>query len=148
MIDDRDPLLTRLFAEQSQPAHESGFMAQLANLLERDRRRQRMYRIGTIIAGVIVAALLAPWIAQGAALAIGSVAAGITATRSHLTFPMAWLVLCSTVGSLLPVITSGLAVVGDIEDFVLQARAAAWRERRARSQARPCCDVAPALSVR
>ena len=60
MIDDRDPLLTRLFAEQGQPAHESGFMAQFIERFERDLRYRRIYRIGTIIASVIVAALLAP----------------------------------------------------------------------------------------
>jgi hypothetical protein len=108
MIDDWDPLLTRLFAEQSQPSHGSDFMAQFINLLERDRRNRRTYRIGMIIAGVIVAALLAPWIAQVAATAIGSVAAGITATRSLLNFPMAWLVVCSIVASFLPVIYLGI----------------------------------------
>jgi hypothetical protein len=108
MIDDRDPLLSRLFAEKSRPANSSDFMVQFINLLERDRRNQRTYRIGMIIAGVIVAALLAPWIAEAAATAIGSVAAGIAATRSLLNFPMAWLVVCSTVASFLPVIYLGV----------------------------------------
>jgi len=107
MNDDRDPLLTRLFAEQSQPAHGSEFMAQHINLLERNRRNRRIYRIGTIIAGVIVAALLAPWIAQVAATAMGSVAAGIAATRPLLNFPMAWLVVGSIVVSILPVLYLG-----------------------------------------
>ena len=108
MIDDRDPLLTRLFAEQSQPAHGSEFMAQFVNHLERDWRNRRTYRIGMMIAGVMVAALLAPWIAQGAATAIGSVAAGITATGSLLNFPMAWLVVWSVVAVFLPVIYLGI----------------------------------------
>jgi hypothetical protein len=108
VIDDRDPLLTRLFAEQGQPAHESDFMAQFIERFERDRRNRRTYRIGMIIAGVIVAALLAPWIAQVAATAIGSVAAGITATRSLLNFPMAWLVVCSMVATFLPVMYLGI----------------------------------------
>jgi hypothetical protein len=108
MTDDRDPLLTRLFAEQSQPAQESDFMAQLLHRLERDRRNRRSYRIGTIIAGVIVAALLAPWLARVVAMAIGSVAAGIFAMDSLLNFPMAWLVACSLVASVLPVIYLGI----------------------------------------
>jgi hypothetical protein len=108
MSDDRDPLLTRLFAEQSQPAHGSDFMAQFINLLERDWRNRRTYGIGMIIAGGIVAALLAPWIARLAATAIGSVAASITATRSLLNFPMAWLVVGSIVASFLPVIYLGI----------------------------------------
>ena len=108
MIDDRDPLLTRLFAEQVQPARGPDFMAQFINLLDRDRRNRRTYWIGMIIAGVIVAALLAPWIAQVAATAIGSVVAGITATGPLLNFPMAWLVVCSIVASFLPVIYLGI----------------------------------------
>jgi hypothetical protein len=108
MTDERDPFLTRLFAEQSQAAPGSDFMAQLVNLLERDRRNRRVYRVGTIIAGVMVAALLAPWIAQVAAIAIGSVAAGLTAIDSLLNFPMAWLVLCSLVVSLMPVLYLGI----------------------------------------
>ena len=108
MSDDRDPLLSQLFAAQSQPAHGSDFMVRFINLLERDRRNQRTYRIGMLIAGVIVAALLAPWIARSAATAIGSLAAGITATRSPLNFPMAWLVVCSIVASSLPVIYLGV----------------------------------------
>jgi hypothetical protein len=108
MIDDRDSLLTRLFAEQSQPAHGSDFMAQFTNRLERDWRNRRTYRIVMMVGGVIVAALLAPWIAQLTATAIGSVAAGITATRSLLNLPMAWLVVCSMVASLLPVIYLGI----------------------------------------
>lgn len=108
MIDDRDPLLTRLFAEQGQSEHGPDFMAQFINILERDWRNRRTYRIGMVIAGVIVAALLAPWIAQVAATAIGSVAAGITATRSLLNFPMAWLVVCSIVASFFPVIYLGI----------------------------------------
>jgi hypothetical protein len=108
MIGDRDPLLTRLFAEQGHPEHESDFIAQVINRLERDWRNRRRYRMGAIIAGVIVAALLAPWIAQVAALAIGSVATGIIATRALLNFPMAWLVICSMVASFLPVMYLGM----------------------------------------
>ena len=47
MIDEPGPL-------QSQPAHGSDFVAQFINLLERDQRKRRTYRIGVIIAGVIV----------------------------------------------------------------------------------------------
>ncbi len=106
--DDRDPLLTRLFAEHDRPAHGSDFMAQVFNGLERDRRKRRSYRIGMIIASVVVAALLAPWIALLAATAIGSVAAGITATRALLNFPMAWLVVGAILASFLPVIYLGI----------------------------------------
>ena len=108
MTDDRDPLLIKLFAEQSQPAPGPDFMVQLLNLLERDRRNQRVYRVATITAAVIVAALLAPWVARVAAMAIGSAAAGLGAISSLLNFPMAGLVLCSLVGSLLPVIYLGV----------------------------------------
>jgi hypothetical protein len=51
MIDEPGPL-------QSQPAHGSDFVAQFINLLERDQRKRRTYRIGVIIAGVIVACFL------------------------------------------------------------------------------------------
>jgi hypothetical protein len=108
MTDDPDPLLTRLFAEHSPPAHGADFMAQLINLLERDRRNRRTYRVGMIIASVIVAALLAPWIAQVAAIAIGSVATGLTAIDSLLNFPTAWLVLCSLVVSFMPFLYLGV----------------------------------------
>jgi uncharacterized membrane protein YhaH (DUF805 family) len=108
MIDDRDPFLTRSFAEQCQPAHASDFMAQFVNLMDRDRCVRRTYWIGTIVAGVIVAALLAPLIAQVAATAIGFVAAGIVATRSSLNFPMALLVACSIAVSFVPVIYLGV----------------------------------------
>ena len=108
MTDDRDQLLTRLFAEQSQPAHGSDFMAQFSNRLESDWRNRRAYRIVMIIASVIVAALLAPWIAQLAATAIGSLAAGITATRPLLSFPMVWLVVGSIAAGFLPVIYLGI----------------------------------------
>ena len=66
------------------------------------------YRIGTIIAGVMVAALLAPWIAQLAAMALGALAAGITASRPLLSFPMASLVVGSIAGSFLPLIYLGV----------------------------------------
>jgi hypothetical protein len=108
MNDEPDPLLTRLFAEQTQPAHASDFMAQFNILLERDRRNRRGYRIGAIMAGVIVAALLAPWVAQGAALAIGSLVSGISTTRALLNFPMAWLAVCSIVAGFLPVVYLGM----------------------------------------
>jgi predicted RND superfamily exporter protein len=108
MIDDPDPLLMRLFAEQGLPAHGPDFMAQFINRLERDRRNRRTFRMAMIIAGVIVAALVAPWIAQLAATTIGMVAASITATRSPLNFAMAWLVVCSIVVSFLPVIYLGI----------------------------------------
>ena len=97
MIDDRDPVLTRLFAEQGQPARGSDFMALFINRLERDWRNRRAYRGGMMIAGVVVAALLAPWIARVGAAGIGAVAAGITVTGSLLNFPMAWVVVCSIV---------------------------------------------------
>jgi hypothetical protein len=108
MIDDPDPLLMRLFAEQGLPAHGPEFMAQFINRFERDRRNRRTFRIAMIIAGVIVAALLAPWIAQLAATTIGMVAAGITATRSPLNSPIAWLVVCSIVAGFSPVIYLGI----------------------------------------
>jgi len=108
MNDEPDPLLTRLFAEQSHPAHAADFTAQFIDRLERDGRRRRTYRVGTIIAGAIVAALLAPWIAQLAAIAIGSVPAGISATRSLLNFPMAWLTVGSIVASFVPVLYLGM----------------------------------------
>ena len=108
MIEDRDPLLMRLFAEQSQPARGPDFMVQFIKLFERDGRRQRISRTGKIVASVIFAALLAPWIAQAAAAAIGWVAAGMIATRSLWNFPMAWLVVCSLVASSLPVIYLGI----------------------------------------
>ena len=87
MMDDQDQFLTRLFAQQG---------------------HQRIHRIATIIAGVIAAALLAPLIAQVAATAIGWAAAGVTATRPILDFPMAWLVVCSIVASFLPVVYLGI----------------------------------------
>ena len=108
MIEDRDPLLTRLFTEQGEPAHQSDFMAHFIARFERDLRYRRGYRIGTIVASIILAALLAPWIAQVTALAIGSVATGIIATRSLLDFPMAWLVVCSMVATFVPVIYLGI----------------------------------------
>ena len=108
MIDEPDPLLTRLFAEQSPPADESEFMARSLALLERDRRNRRTYRMGMAIASVIVAVLLAPWIAQGAATAVGSVAAGIIATRSLLNSPVLWLLVCSIVATFFPVIYLGI----------------------------------------
>jgi pyrimidine operon attenuation protein/uracil phosphoribosyltransferase len=108
MIDEPDPVLTRLFAQQSQPEQESDFLARVIDLLERDRRKRRAYLMGTIIAGVLIAALLAPGMAQLAAMAIGSAAVGITATRSLLNFPMASLVVGSMVASFVPVIYLGM----------------------------------------
>lgn len=108
MTDERDPLLAQLFAEQSPPANGAEFTAHLLNRVERKWRRQRAYRIGMIIAGVTAATLLAPWIAQVAALATGSVVAGVTAAHSALSFPMAGLVVCSMIASFLPVIYLGI----------------------------------------
>ncbi|HTB68986.1 MAG TPA: hypothetical protein VK727_22390 [Steroidobacteraceae bacterium] len=108
MIDEPDPLLRRLFAEQAQAVGDSDFMAQFIDHLERNQRKRRTYRIGTIIAGVIAAALLAPWMAQFAAMAIGSAVAGITAARALLNFPMAWLVVGSIAASFLPGVYLGL----------------------------------------
>src|SRR5580692_9168092 len=102
MTDDRDPVLTRLFAEQGTPANGSDFMTLVINRLERDRRSRRAYRIGAIIGGMIVAALFAPWIAWLAATAVGSLAAGISATQSLLDFKIGWLVACSIAASFLP----------------------------------------------
>jgi len=107
MNDYRDPLLAQLFADQGRPAHDSDFMAQVINRLERDGRNRRIYRISMIIAAAILTALLAPWIALVAAAAIGSVAAGVAEARSSLNFPMAWLVVCSALATLLPVIYLG-----------------------------------------
>jgi hypothetical protein len=108
MNDERDPVLTRLFAEHRQPVQGSDFVAQFIDVMERDQRKRRTYRTGMIIAGVIVAALLAPWIAQVAATAIGSVAVSTAAAQSLLNFPMPWLVVCSIVPSFLPVIYLGI----------------------------------------
>jgi len=108
MTDDQDPLLKRLFAEQDLPAHEPDFMPQFIILLERDRRNRRAFRIALIIAGVTIAALFAPWIAQVVAIAIGSVASSITAGHALLMFPMAWLAACSVAASFLPVIYLGI----------------------------------------
>lgn len=108
MIDEPDPLLTRLFAEQSQPVRGSDFVAQFSILLQRDQRKWRTYRAAMIIAGVLVAALLAPWIAQAAAMAVGSLAVAASGTRSLLNFPMAWLMVCSVVVGFLPVIYLGI----------------------------------------
>jgi len=108
MMDEPDPLLTRLFAEHNQPVPGGDFMARLIILLDRDRRRRRTYRVGVIIAGVIVAALLAPWIAQVAAAAVGSIAATMTATHPPLNSPWAWLVAWSIAASFLPVIYLGV----------------------------------------
>ena len=108
MTDDQDPLLTQLFAEQAPPAHGADFMVQIIARLERDGRRRRTYGIGAIISGVIVAALLAPWMAQVAALAVGSVATAIAATRPLLDFPMAGLMVSSLAALFLPVLYLGL----------------------------------------
>ena len=108
MNDEPDPLLRRLFAEQSPPAHEADFMSQFNNLMEREQRSRHTYRVATIIAGVVIAALLAPWIAQVAAITIGSMAAGISAGRSFLNFPMAWLVVGSILVSFLPGVYLGI----------------------------------------
>jgi hypothetical protein len=108
MSDDRDPLLTRLFAEQSPPGHESDFMARSLALLERDRRNRHACRMGMTITSVVVAVLLAPWIAQVAATAVGLMAANIAATRSLLTFSMSWLLLCSIVATFIPVLYLGI----------------------------------------
>jgi|ERR1700733_3195667 len=108
MIDEPDPLLMRLFAGQSRPEREPDFGARFTKLLERDWRKRRRYRTVTIFAGVTVAALLAPWVAQVAATAIGSAAAGIAMLCSRLNFPMAQLVICSIFASLLPTFYLGI----------------------------------------
>lgn len=108
MSDDRDPFLTQLFAEQSEPAQASDFMAQFADRMERDRHIQRAYRIGMIIAGVIASALLAPLIAQGTAAAVGLVATAIVASRQFLNSPMVWLAVSSIAASFLPIVYLGV----------------------------------------
>lgn len=109
MNDDRDALLTQLFAEQGQPERGPDFMAHFINLLERDWRNRRTYRLAIIIVGVIAAALLAPWIAMVAATGVESAAVGITATGSLLNFPMAWLAVCSMVATFLPIMYLGIS---------------------------------------
>jgi len=109
MVDDRDPLLTRLFAEQSPPASGSEFLARVDALIERDLRRARIYRIAMVAAAIVVASLLAPFIAQVCALGIGSVVVGLSATRALLNSPIAWLVACSIFGSLVPGLYLGVS---------------------------------------
>jgi anti-sigma factor RsiW len=104
MIEEPDAILTRLFAEQSHPELGADFMARFIDRLGRAQRKQRTYRVAMIIAGAIVAALLAPWIAQAAAAAIGALAAGMSATLAPLNFPTAWLLIGSIAGGFLPVI--------------------------------------------
>jgi len=108
MNDDRDPILTRIFAEQNSPVDGSEFAARVALMMDRDLRSARSYRIGMIIAVLVVASLLAPWLAQVCALAVGSVVAGLSTTRALSSFPLAWLALCSIVGSFLPAIHLGI----------------------------------------
>jgi len=108
MVDDRDPLLMRLFAEQGPPASGSEFVARVDALMEKDLRNHRMHRIGMIVATVVAASLLAPWIAQGCALAIGSIAAGISAAGALLSFPLASLAVCSIIAGFFPVLYLGI----------------------------------------
>jgi hypothetical protein len=108
MTDDRDPFLTQLFAEQGEPADAPDFMAELAHALDRDQRRRRVHRIGLIIAAVIVAVLLAPWIALATASAIGAAAAGVAASGPLLDLPMAALAAGSIAATFLPVVYLGI----------------------------------------
>lgn len=108
MVDDRDPLLTRLFAEQSPPISGSEFVARVDSLMERELRYARVYRIGMCVAATVVASLLAPWIARVCALGIGSAVAGMSTTRALLSFPLAWLAVSSILAGLLPVIYLGI----------------------------------------
>jgi hypothetical protein len=108
MIDDRDPLLTRLFAERKSPGAGSEFATRVDALIERELRNARFYRMGMIAAAVVLAALLAPWIAQVCALGIGSAVAGMSTTRVLSSFPLAWLAVASIVASVLPVIYLGI----------------------------------------
>jgi hypothetical protein len=108
MIDNRDSLLTHLFAEQAPSERAPEFLAQFVNRLDRDQSIRRTLRTGIIVAGVIIAALLAPWIAAVAVLTIGSVAGSFAASRSLVSFPMAWPVVFSIIASFLPVIYLGI----------------------------------------
>lgn len=107
MNDDRDPVLTRFFAEQNLSVDGSEFAARVAVMIDRDLRSARIYRIGMIIAVLVVASLLAPWLVQVCALAVGSLVAALSTTHALSSFPLAWLALCSIVGSLLPAIYLG-----------------------------------------
>ncbi len=108
MVDDRDPVLMRLFAEQRPPAGGSEFASRIDALMQRDLRRARIHRIGMIAGAAIVASLLAPWIAQACALAIGSVVVGLGTTRALLGSPLAWLAVFSILAAFLPVIYLGI----------------------------------------
>jgi hypothetical protein len=108
MTDDRDPLLTRLFAEQGPPESGSEFESGIRASMERDLRNARAYRISMIVGAVVIALLLAPWIAQACALGIGSVIAAVNTTRALSSFPLAWLVVGSVVIGFAPVIYLGI----------------------------------------
>ena len=108
MVDDRDPLLMRLFAERSPPTSGAEFAARVDALIERDLGNARADRIGMSVAAAVVSLLLAPWIAQVCALGIGSLAVGLSTTRALVRFPLEWLTVCSIVAGLLPVIYLGI----------------------------------------
>jgi hypothetical protein len=104
MRDDQDPIISRLFAEQDQSLPPDDFMLKLGSRMDRRQRVRRIYRVGAIVACLILSTLSAPWIAQITSTLIELTAAGISTSGPLLHAPLTWLVVGASAIGCCPVI--------------------------------------------
>lgn len=104
MHDDQDLQIRRLFAEQDENLPADDFMQKLGRRMDRRKRARRLYRILAIVACLVLAALSAPWIAQGTSNLIELTATGFRTAGPILYRPLTLFLAGATIIGFGPVI--------------------------------------------
>jgi hypothetical protein len=104
MHDNRDPIISRLFAEQDQSLASDDFVLKLGKRIDTQQRQRRVYRVVAIVVCLVLSALSAPSIAQITSTLIELIAVGISTAGTLLYVPLTWLVVVATVAGCSPVI--------------------------------------------
>ena len=104
MQDDQDPVLRRLFAEQERSRPSDEFMTRLGRQIDARQRSGRVRGIVAIAACLVLSALVAPLVAEGASRLVDLAVAGFRSGGLFRRDSLTWLVACATVLGWSPVI--------------------------------------------
>lgn len=104
MHDNRDPIISRLFAEQDQSLSSDDFVLKLGERIDKQQRKRRVYRAVAIVACLVLSTLCAPWIAQITSTLIELMAVSFSTVGALLYVRLTWLVIVATAAGCSPVI--------------------------------------------
>ena len=104
MNENRDPLLSRLFADCEQDLRDTEFLRHLHERIEHTHRQRLAYKIGGFVAALAGTALIVSLFSESIRVMFDLVASGLHALDTTLQSPIAWTVAAALTVAFAPAI--------------------------------------------